>query len=463
MSTQTVSNPAHHGQGIEHLRTTNFGEHPGFLVHHFSHQLSKGPTTVEVVSYVSEGLTSLTGHDLVVCLRDSEVAKYEPHALSVLLHLYRLAAQGQHFGPGDHVEMQGPFGHSECALGFLPHNAWQDGLILQSEPSLLRLVLAVGDEIELVRDGGLHRLAGALAHLQDAFPYPILMDPERVPYVDGQELSASLSLNMTHAPVWAASYVMDRQRQRLTLRIEDSMQASLQALAPHWQDNLALFPRPSSWTDGCLVLTEKGGSAVAISRSQAHPECLTGTSLVFMGAQSKSFMKPFEDGFLVGLDEPASDALKQALLQGHNLEWLLDDGQQLLVQWLYSELFSPHLVILHTDQAVATQAWVEAITEETESFAFERQMPDLPHFNITVVAWPNGDSRCWVEGQLPAGWSQELERRLMELNGPELTGDIAFSLWFGLSPDIDVDKLPAPRAWSELNFRVVESKSNTNG
>jgi hypothetical protein len=277
----------------------------------------RGP--ISCWSYVTDGLVQQQQAELVFTLRrdaDEPSDGFPQDPLHLFAAIYQLAERGQRVTSGGVTQFGGRslFGHHLIYVSAQP----LAGVALPS--ACLTAVLATEDELRAAREFGTTRVLARMGQASTHYPFPPWADRRR----------RGLSLERT----FEASLLSKLQRASahgLRVGIQDDRIAlsALRSEQPRWRDRLAAIPEGAPFAfltaldpaaGGCLVWVPGQNGPEAIIPPGSDGSRLCGCFIVFLAEQPVNGGRLLEDGFAMELTSQAWQALRDALIEGRDLE-----------------------------------------------------------------------------------------------------------------------------------------------
>lgn len=436
-----------------------------YVIHH----IEEGGLGRSLTTWTSEGFYRIASNEFTICFPSDLEKPYQSDVCSIFLTLWQMAESGQRLGPGDHLMLGGPFGLDPFMLCFLPATA-EEGLPL-SQPTL-RIHLAIGAEMELVRNSSVHRFASRLGYEEATFPWPLVTDPERDPYFLDEHIEQSLMLNQHLVVAEGMSFVYQASQKRLRVRLQDSVRvgfAHLDLLQPEVEPtSFTLLNRPSETSLARLVFRPEVFESSFVSAEGANLDWITGSTLLLLLDQEQSLCTQYEDGYSLSLTESQSEQVRESLRSGISTSMQLDDGHVIDFSWLQPEIESPQAALLFSDSQfklrlgkhadLVMNSLVACLTEEVEAQANRQTFPSQTALTVTLALYPGGKLRAWTQGDLDDCWTSQLVEQLELIPGPDAKAPIAFTVWYSNGPFPGEPGSMIPKSWNspEAEARSID-------
>jgi hypothetical protein len=427
---------------------------------HFIQHMEDGGLGRSFSTWTTEGFYRIASNEFTLCF-PAELAKpYQADICSIFLTLWRMAENGQRMGPGNHLILGGPFGLDPFMLCFLPA-APEEGLPL-SNPTL-RIHLAIGPEMELVRSSSVHRFASRLGYEDQTYPWPLVTDPERDPYYTEEQIEQSVMLNQSLVVAEGMSFVFQASKKRLIIRLQDSVRVGFSNLdllqADTEPTSFTLLTSPSETSLARLVFRPEVFEPTMISCPGANLDWITGSSLLLLFDQEQSLCTQYEDGYSLSLNEQQTEVVRESLRQGTSTSLILDDGHTVEFNWLQAGIESPQAALLFSDNQfklrlgdkadLILNSLVASLTETVEGLASREIFATNEALTVTLALYPGGTLRAWTQGNLPDTFTGKLVESLERISGPQTKAPIAFTVWYSNGQFPGTPGSMIPTSWSQ--------------
>ena len=318
------------------------------------HDIASQHGPIPCWSYVSEGLTGRQQTEVVFTLRrdlaDSP-DEFPGEPLPLFATIYQVTETGQRVTSGSFTEIGdgGFFGHHVLYVRALA----LPGVRLPS--SCLAALLVTDDEIRAVREFGSTRVLARLGQATSCFPFPPWADPGRRGVALERTLEASVLSKLPRASAHDVHAAVHDGR--ITLGVARSEQLS-------WKERLSQVPEGTPLAlltaldpaaDGCLVWVPGQKGPEAIRPMGSSGARVSGCFVALVPGQADGG-RILEDGFAIELTAGSWQAVREALIEGKELELpATGDAMAVALTW-HNEVYVSPIDVRAYQPAVAGDA-----------------------------------------------------------------------------------------------------------
>ena len=394
------------------------GTEPGNITI-YSHAVETAAGTIDCWSYVTQGLQPLGHREIVITVkreRDEPPGAFPGEAIEIIRLLIPVIRNGSVVTEGGFSQLSGAglFG------GHLMYIEAQPLPGIEVPTSALAAIVITDDELETLKAYGPLRVMARLGRQAAYYPCPPWSDRNRVRCARPPG-SQTILERVARRRVSGATVLWDRRDVRIS--VSSNAQAILQKTLASWSFDvpLGLLTDRSPHADACLVWEPGLTGLNAIVDRSGKAEQIAGCFILIVARQARNGIAVIEDGLGLMLTDEAAAALRDALMNGREMNVECGEGRLIVESPGGGEARRVEILLLNSDNELAARG----VTAGILSFYIKELMRlleraatsgDLPEpFGVYVTVRPGRRSRVW-------NTSSTVRQQLEAIQAPSVEG-----------------------------------------
>ena len=414
------------GQGSTHFPlVVPLGAEPGTITI-YSHAIETAAGKIDCWSYVTHGLQTLGHREIIITLKRERDEPPEacPEEPSEIIRLLLLVIRN------GSVVTEGGFSKLGGARLFGGHLMYIDAQPLpgiEMPTSALAAIVITDDELETLKAYGPARVTSRLGRQAAYYPCPPWSDRERVRCARPAG-SQTILQRVIRRRVTGITVLWDRRDVRIS--VSANAQPILHETLASWSFDvpLALLTDRSPNTDACLVWEPGLTGLNAIVDQRGKAEHIAGCFVLIVARQARNGIAVVEDGLGLMLTDETAAALRDALMNGGELNVECGEGRLIVDSPGVSGAERVDIALLNSDVQLAARGvtagtltlYIRDLLRLVERATTSGDLPEP--FAVYVTVRPGRRSRVW-------NTSSTVRQQLEAIQAPSVEGGpIAFGL-----------------------------------